>query len=256
MASIFSLVFFFILLILSIAGLIFSILLSRATKGATKAWQYLAIFGGTNAILGILGLIRNFAADWFLQLVFALQSVCILVIATFAVLSATTFVKDFGIKQSYLTARNVLTFLVLLFIVVLAYNINNFNAYWFQTIYSISILILTLSYLLMLLPLGKLSIKTKKAPWFILLAGFFFDFLLIISLLGGHCCKISQLLAGKLSAHCAKDMVFVNILPLPCIPQLVALYKIGLLSVALASILIVIAIGMFWYRIARPGIAK
>ncbi|MFW5991277.1 MAG: hypothetical protein ACOCQX_03530 [Candidatus Nanoarchaeia archaeon] len=253
MTNTFSLVFFFGLIILSILGFVFCILLFRATRGATKAWTYLSIYGIANAILGLLGLVRSFVSDTTLQAVYFLQAVCILAIVTLSILAANIFIKDFGLKQRFFSARNVLIFMGLVFVIVLGYNLTGFTAFWAQKFYSIAILLLVIGYILNLVPMSKLTVTTGKSQWFFLGLGWFLNALLIFSLLGGNCCDTSEMVEGTAIEACGGDVIFVKILPIACDSGFIDLYQLGLLAVLVGSAFIVLAEGMFWYKIARPG---
>ena len=256
MADVFSLVFFILLLAAGLLGLYFSVSIYRATKGAMKAWAYLSIYGMANSVLGLLGIVRNFSSDWFFQLVLILQSICIIVIFAFAILSATKFVKDLGLQQKIMTPRNVLGFSGILFLAVLLYNITNPLEIWPATLYGISVFTLCVMYLIISIPMGKLAIVTKKAPWILLTIGWFINAFLILSIITSSCCYVDDVLAGQPGPGCTNEMVFVNILPLECYPEISGLYQVGLLSITVGSVFIVASMGVFLYKLKRPDIKK
>ena len=252
MADVFSMVFFFLLLVAGLVGIYLSVKVYKVTKGAMKAWTYLSIYGVGNSVLGLLGLVRNFSSDWFYEFVIVLQSVTILVIFTFAILSATKFVKDLGLKQVVMTPRNVLVFAYALFLVTLLYNIGKPVEIWPSVFYSVAIFTLSIMYFLIVIPMGKLAIVTKKAPWMLLSAGWFIIGFLILSIFAGSCCYADDVLAGQLGPGCTEEMVFINVLPMGCNPGIADLYQVGLLSVTVGSVFIVASMGVFLYKLKRP----
>ncbi|MFP4424797.1 MAG: hypothetical protein ACLFP2_06250 [Candidatus Woesearchaeota archaeon] len=124
-----------------------------------------------------------------------LQAICIILIFTFVVLSATEFLNQFNLSFRFLSGRNILSFVGIILLGVVVFNLTSLTSLWAQRLYSIAILGLCLSYLIILLPMGKLCFHAKKAPWFFLWIGWFFNALLIFSLLGGSCCEVNEVLA-------------------------------------------------------------
>lgn len=182
-----------------------------------------------------------------------MQAVCILAIVTLSILAANIFIKDFGLKQRFFSVRNVLIFMGWVFVIVLGYNLTGFTAFWAQKFYSIAILLLVIGYILNLVPMSKLTVATGKSQWFFLKLGWFLNALLIFSLLGGNCCDISEMVEGTAIEACGGDVVFVKILPIACYSGFIDLYKLGLLAILVGGPFIVLAEGMFWYKIPRPG---
>lgn len=250
MASGFSMFFFVALMLIAFLGFVFSIMVYRHTRGAMRGWLYLSVYGMANATLGILGMVRNVVTGDLLQVVFFLQAICIMTIFSFAILSATAFPKQFNLDHKLLSGRNILIFVWTILLGVFIFNVTSFTSLWAQRLYSIAILGLCIAYFIILVPMGKLVLHTRKAPWFFLWLGWFFNALLIFSLLGGSCCNAGDILAGEGNEEC-NEIVFFNILSMECSPGIAGVYQLGLLSVLVGSVFIVLAMGLLWHKLHK-----
>ena len=240
-------------IIIGLLMAIFSYLIYKATRGSSKGWLYLTIFGtslffwSTSAMLFKL-------ADWFWPRVIS-GIIFLIMMAYFVPISYTKLAEDLGVKRpKWLTTRFTAYLVTIILIIVLIFN--SFLGDYFgmdflaRKLLSVAHWSLGLTILFACLPTYLLMISTKKSPWIL---AFMFTLIIGVGLnLGqyydGCCGEGGQL---KDENICSKyDLDYMKVYDLPCSESLVGLGMKYQLFLLLGIILGDISFYQLWRRLA------
>lgn len=259
MATVISYIAFTAMAVVGFLIAYFSFDIYRLTKGGSKGWKYMAygcIPMGVYAIWGVFDTMLQFSIPYRLEFLLLMTGLCVFMLQIFLPLGTQGIGKDIGARlPGWYTSRNILVFLAVIFLGLVAYNFMLPIAGVADEIVSIGFF--SLAVMSGVCAVGYLAIarSTKKSAWWLL---FLASLFMLLGFPGyqmyGDCCGSAGWVAQMefTNPDCygfINDYAFSAVIHGSCIPALLPLANYSMVSIIIATILYFIAFTMIWRSI-------
>ncbi len=229
----------------ALVKLYYSLKIQHLTKGGSKGWHHLAMYGIVSAVSYMIGFIEVVFLDVDLVTGIAtvFRSFFMLMMAYYITSAFVRFLDDFKVGVGIFKLRWIFSLLGLIFLALLLINIRYISLSHRTTLLltAISYLILAFSLIIISIPAFKMSYVTKKKQWTIAAFGFILAGLSLVAMIYTDGCCVS---GGE---YCSPDRTYVSIIPgQACSENMQSLNIFFSISVMVTSWISVVAYAMIW----------
>lgn len=222
----------------------------KLTRGGSKGWLYLGTAALAASFWAAIG--QLIGGNTIIELL--VKMILLPLIAVLAITTTTTLTRDMKIERpKWFTTKNVLYYLIVVYVIILIYNLVTPIQEPFREMASVALLLIPFAFTVTAFGGYVLYRGMGKSTWIIfIIASLLIASGAYLATYLGNCCGVPN----PTSTLCANYDLNVPSHPIPCIEPLIPIAFLGRYIILIGMALYIIFLLMLWIPMEFPKIPK